>query len=209
MERKLGVSLLAAGLPGLAEPVSRTSLAAAHPLWSGDLETLGSLPDFPADAADAVVCGPCSSTMDVARELVAQGRLGQWGSVIAPDQTAGRGQLRRHWISRPGNLLATLVCPPAPPPWNDLRPLVFGRLFADALSSLGDDLKFVFITSKATVEKALSAAEEAVTVTPSAFTRCARCWHYRDDVGSDPAHPQICGRCASNLFGEGESRKFA
>ncbi len=79
----------------------------------------------------------------------------------------------------------------------------------DALNSLGDDLKFVFITSAVKLEKVASPTEEVVTVTPSSSTRCARCWHYRDDVGSDPAHPQICGRCASNLFGEGESRKFA
>ena len=79
----------------------------------------------------------------------------------------------------------------------------------DMLESLGDDLKFIFITSSATVEKVDTPAEEAVTVTPSSFTRCARCWHYRDDVGSDPAHPTICARCASNLYGEGESRKFA
>jgi isoleucyl-tRNA synthetase len=79
----------------------------------------------------------------------------------------------------------------------------------DMLESLGNDLKFIFITSSATVEKVANATEESVIVTPSSFTRCARCWHYRDDVGSDPAHPQICGRCASNLYGEGESRKFA
>jgi isoleucyl-tRNA synthetase len=75
-----------------------------------------------------------------------------------------------------------------------------------ALASLGEDLKFVTITSAATL-----APGEAlrVTVTPSAATKCERCWHWRDDVGADPAHPTICGRCTSNLYGAGEVRRAA
>ena len=45
-----------------------------------------------------------------------------------------------------------------------------------------------------------------VAVTPSTSTKCERCWHYRDDVGADAAHPTICGRCVTNLFGAGETR---
>ncbi|VXC64947.1 isoleucine--tRNA ligase [Massilia sp. 9I] len=77
------------------------------------------------------------------------------------------------------------------------------------LSSLDDDLKFVFITSQATVEQAADAANEAVNVTPSDAEKCERCWHYRRDVGHDHAHPGLCGRCTSNLFGSGEKRRFA
>ncbi|WP_372529108.1 isoleucine--tRNA ligase, partial [Piscinibacter sp.] len=74
------------------------------------------------------------------------------------------------------------------------------------LASLGDDLRFVTITSKAL----LAAGDTlAVSVTPSAALKCERCWHYRDDVGHDPAHPTICGRCTANLFGSGETRKVA
>jgi isoleucyl-tRNA synthetase len=29
------------------------------------------------------------------------------------------------------------------------------------------------------------------------------------DVGADPAHPTICGRCTANLFGAGEARVHA
>ena len=74
------------------------------------------------------------------------------------------------------------------------------------LASLGEDLKFVFITSVATI-----AAHDSleVRVTPSHATKCERCWHYRDDVGQDPAHPTLCTRCTSNLFGAGETRLFA
>ncbi|HYW56762.1 MAG TPA: isoleucine--tRNA ligase [Polaromonas sp.] len=74
------------------------------------------------------------------------------------------------------------------------------------LTSLGDDLKFVFITSAIDLvaADALSVRTEA-----SSAAKCERCWHYRDDVGHDAAHPTICGRCTSNLFGAGENRKFA
>jgi isoleucyl-tRNA synthetase len=74
------------------------------------------------------------------------------------------------------------------------------------LASLGDDLRFVTITSTATLT-----ANDEVSVAVSAATalKCERCWHYRDDVGTDPAHPTICGRCTSNLFGSGEHREVA
>jgi isoleucyl-tRNA synthetase len=74
------------------------------------------------------------------------------------------------------------------------------------LASLGDDLKFVLITSAATLQLGDALA---VTVTPSSATKCERCWHWRDDVGADPAHPTICGRCTSNLYGAGEVRTVA
>ena len=74
------------------------------------------------------------------------------------------------------------------------------------LASLGDDLRFVTITSAVM----LALGEElAVQVTPSSAAKCERCWHWRDDVGHDPAHPTICGRCTSNLHGAGEARAVA
>ena len=74
------------------------------------------------------------------------------------------------------------------------------------LASLGDDLKFVFITSA--IELVAGSATSAST-TASTAPKCERCWHYQDDVGSHTVHPTICGRCISNLHGAGESRKFA
>jgi len=79
----------------------------------------------------------------------------------------------------------------------------------DALNSLGDDLRFAMITSSAKVYKVASDAEQKILVSPSAYKKCDRCWHYRADVGSDAEHPHICGRCVSNLFGNGEVRKYA
>ena len=77
------------------------------------------------------------------------------------------------------------------------------------LQSLGDDLKFVFITSAAQAVAAESGATLQASVTPSAHDKCERCWHYREDVGSNPAYPTLCGRCDSNLHGTGEDREFA
>ncbi|NEX61994.1 isoleucine--tRNA ligase [Noviherbaspirillum galbum] len=77
------------------------------------------------------------------------------------------------------------------------------------LQSLGDDLKFVLITSQATLTQVASEAEEAVVVTPSSSQKCERCWHYRADVNAHAEHPGICGRCVSNLFGAGEARRHA
>ncbi|MBO9677554.1 MAG: isoleucine--tRNA ligase [Acidovorax sp.] len=74
------------------------------------------------------------------------------------------------------------------------------------LASLGEDLKFVFITSAVQLT---AGAELGATVQPSAAAKCERCWHYRDDVGHDSAHPTLCGRCTSNLYGAGESRVHA
>jgi isoleucyl-tRNA synthetase len=72
------------------------------------------------------------------------------------------------------------------------------------LQSLGDDLKFVFITSKVTLaEQALADDELSVEVTPSGGTKCERCWHWRDDIGRDPAHPALCGRCAETIASRG------
>ncbi len=74
------------------------------------------------------------------------------------------------------------------------------------LATLGDDLKFVFITSRVSVR---AGDALAVSVTPSASRKCERCWHWRDDVGADAAHPALCGRCTSNLYGAGEVRTIA
>ncbi len=75
-----------------------------------------------------------------------------------------------------------------------------------ALASLGDDLRFVMITSAARVEQGDALA---IAVNPSGGEKCERCWHWRTDVGDDAAHPTLCGRCVANLFGAGEPRAMA
>ncbi|MBL8288072.1 MAG: isoleucine--tRNA ligase [Rubrivivax sp.] len=74
------------------------------------------------------------------------------------------------------------------------------------LASLGDDLKFVLITSVANLAEG---PLPSIEVQASQARKCERCWHWREDVGHDPAHAALCGRCTSNLFGAGETRRFA
>ena len=74
------------------------------------------------------------------------------------------------------------------------------------VEGLGNDLRFVLITSAARVQ---SGPELQVTARPSAERKCERCWHYRADIGSDPSHPNICGRCVANLSGVAEERIHA
>jgi isoleucyl-tRNA synthetase len=87
---------------------------------------------------------------------------------------------------------------------------------ADFLRSFDDDLRFVFITSQARVmpHETADALDTTVpgirlSVAASPHAKCERCWHYRADVGADPEHPELCGRCTSNLFGSGEVRTHA
>ncbi len=79
----------------------------------------------------------------------------------------------------------------------------------EALASLGDDLRLVLICSKVTLVRAADAGAEGVVAVASSAEKCGRCWHYREDVGHDPAHPELCARCTSNLFGAGEVRTHA
>jgi isoleucyl-tRNA synthetase len=88
------------------------------------------------------------------------------------------------------------------------------------LEVLEDELRFVFITSYARVHPVDEHPDDAVQaaigdmslwirVTPSAYNKCSRCWHHREDVGSHDVHPEICLRCVENVDGAGEIRRFA
>jgi isoleucyl-tRNA synthetase len=97
--------------------------------------------------------------------------------------------------------------------------------FREKLMALGDELRFLLITSDAKVKRVSNAAgppvgavkvaeiakEGGVWVRVQAKTapKCERCWHHRDEVGSNPEHPTICGRCVDNVTGPGETRRFA
>ncbi|MCK0505472.1 isoleucine--tRNA ligase [Aromatoleum anaerobium] len=79
----------------------------------------------------------------------------------------------------------------------------------DALASVGADLHFVLITSRAELVRVETEADEGVDAAPSSHHKCGRCWHFREDVGADADHPELCGRCGTNLHGDGESRTHA
>lgn len=90
----------------------------------------------------------------------------------------------------------------------------------DVLTQLGDELRFVFITSAASVLPADQRTAEAVPasdgdtqvwikVRPVEYHKCVRCWHKRSDVGAHAQHPELCGRCVINIEGPGEVRHYA
>ena len=91
-------------------------------------------------------------------------------------------------------------------------------VLAERLRSLGEELRFVLITSEASVEEWEQAPNDAmqaegvplkVVAVASTSEKCERCWHRRDDVGAHAAHPTLCGRCVTNIDGPGEVRQFA
>ncbi len=89
------------------------------------------------------------------------------------------------------------------------------------LATFGDELRFTFITSEARVHPAAKRpanavpAEEGernaawVVVRASEHGKCVRCWHKRPDVGADRDHPELCGRCVTNVVGPGETRRWS
>ncbi len=74
------------------------------------------------------------------------------------------------------------------------------------LLALGDDLKFAYMVSKITL---VNGETNKVEVIASSSVKCERCWHYSSDIGHNVDHPTICVRCAENIVGNGELRKFA
>uniref|UniRef100_UPI00262D1822 class I tRNA ligase family protein n=1 Tax=uncultured Psychrobacter sp. TaxID=259303 RepID=UPI00262D1822 len=97
----------------------------------------------------------------------------------------------------------------------------------ESLAKLGEELRFVLITSSATLKPMSAApadsqnntaqtdnnADESVDliveVSAATGTKCVRCWHIRDDIGTDAAHPELCARCVTNVSGDGEVRHYA
>ena len=96
-------------------------------------------------------------------------------------------------------------------------------LYADAtlqqqLRYFEDELRFVLITSYARTQDEAARPADAekigtlglwIKAKPSAYTKCVRCWHHREDVGQHAAHPELCGRCVINITTDGENRRYA
>ncbi|WP_320008185.1 biotin--[acetyl-CoA-carboxylase] ligase [Maridesulfovibrio sp.] len=144
-------------------PLPKTTpekLFQAHPLWARDIENFGPWNSEDAEyrsystwisgsrtGVPVAVCGSCVSSLDVAWRLNSLEDLSDWGSVLAVEQNTGRGQVRREWISPPGNLYGTVKWPSLPeakpgevrPVWNRILPLIVGYLTCNALRDLGID----------------------------------------------------------------------
>ncbi|MEL5456880.1 isoleucine--tRNA ligase [Serratia ureilytica] len=97
-------------------------------------------------------------------------------------------------------------------------------LYADSelaarLNSLQDELRFVLLTSAASVAPLAEAPADAqasellkglkIAFSTAPGEKCPRCWHYTTDIGLVAVHADICGRCVSNVAGDGEKRNFA
>jgi isoleucyl-tRNA synthetase len=90
-----------------------------------------------------------------------------------------------------------------------------GRL-GEELAAIGDELRFLFISSDVHLTEVSEAMESAeiegdmlkVAVRATDHAKCIRCWHHREDVGSNPEHPEICARCVGNVEGPGETRSW-
>lgn len=92
------------------------------------------------------------------------------------------------------------------------------KALADKLNALGNELRFVLLTSQAKVADINEAPETALASDMAglkiAFNKadgekCPRCWHYATDIGQVAEHAELCGRCVTNVAGNGEERKFA
>jgi len=89
-------------------------------------------------------------------------------------------------------------------------------VLAERLAEVGDELRFIFITSDVHLGPAGEGAQQAevagktlrFSVRPTDHPKCVRCWHHRDSVGSVTAHPELCGRCVENVDGAGETRRW-
>jgi len=153
-----GIFVWASGRDGLSVPAGPDAIAARSPLWKAEIERCGEWREYTEEsdsfiqaAATAettiVIVDSCTTTMEVARYLSERGYLGEWGAVLAVEQTGGRGQLRRPWVSPPGNLHVSAVLPKAPTsgewakPYGNLSSLLLGHIIAGVLRESGADIK--------------------------------------------------------------------
>ena len=91
-----------------------------------------------------------------------------------------------------------------------------GEPLYEQLATIESELRFIFITSYARLHplsekpnEAIQAGEAWLVAKASAYPKCIRCWHHREEVGQHSEHPELCGRCIENVAGEGEQRLYA
>lgn len=125
----------------------QTELKRLHPWESVETAGFGDIYSSQLHASSTtVLVESCDSTMLLARQLADEGYLGEWGAVISCVQANGRGQLRRPWVSSPGNLHVSVVLPSLArnASWTkslpQLRPLLLGYVLTNVLSQLGAEL---------------------------------------------------------------------
>lgn len=160
--------LLSEDLPGLYTGADPRCVADAHPVWAESMKKWGPWTEaaMPANisvavensspssrgmsaawrsqpglSARTIVCLSCSSVLDVGWHFLRHGGLRPWEGVMAVEQWAGRGQVRRPWQSLPGNLLMAWRVPAMPPRWDGLISLVPAWLTALVLARHGHEIR--------------------------------------------------------------------
>lgn len=148
-----GLQILRTPVEGLVNGADPKSLSGAHPAWAADIAALGPWTPCKDDPQarfcsparqgfpGILVCGECSSALDVAWRFLGSGDFGEWGSVLAVSQWSGRGRQRRQWHSPPGNVYGVLALPRMPEGLARMSSLLVGLLFAEALEDLVPDIK--------------------------------------------------------------------
>ena len=126
-----------------------------------------------------------------------------WAQIMAVKQAVNKSlELQRNEGVIGGSLSAEITLYAAP------------ELYAQLLQ-LGDELRFVLLTSKASLVASENSGAETelaglrLDIHATEHVKCERCWHHREDVGVVAAEPELCGRCVDNVSGAGEVRKFA
>jgi isoleucyl-tRNA synthetase len=177
----------------------RSAQTALHQITQAMLRWMAPFLSFTAEEAWSVVAGEQHQGSIFFETFLAlpppsEALLAKWGRIRAIRDLANKEIEAVRTDGRVGASLQAALT------------ITAGAEDAALLRSLGEDLRFVTITSSASVQDGDTLA---ISVTPSSATKCERCWHYCDDVGQHAAHPTLCGRCVSNLEGAGEVRSIA
>lgn len=150
------IYLWSGGIPGLVEELTPQSLS-IYEYWNkekfADPNKWGLVIHEPCEkmgkwwqysefsvGSNIIVCGPCSSSLDVAWQLLKKDCLNKWDSVLAIRQWSGRGQLKRPWHSPIGNIYAALNCFPLDKFPNVSLPVIMGFCVVKAFKELGINL---------------------------------------------------------------------
>ena len=187
---------------GETSPARRAAQSALHHITQAMMRLMAPILSFTADEIWQTLGMDADATVfeDVWYELPVSGlneaEIAQWQAVLEVRALANKAIEEQRAQGLVGSSLQS-----------ELDIYASGATH-QALARLGDDLRFVLIVSRATLHE-MPDGDVRIEVSPSAHAKCERCWHYRADVGADAAHPTICGRCVSNLFGAGEARSHA
>ncbi|WP_049623392.1 isoleucine--tRNA ligase [Frateuria defendens] len=161
--------------------------------------------DLPGERGESVLFETWYEGLEAAQGSPEQRRW--WGDLLAIRDTAARVLEGMRKDGKIGAALEAKLAIHADP------------VLAERYAAAAPELRFFFITSEATLaplaprpddaaQVELADGEAWVSATVSEAAKCVRCWHRRDDVGSHPEHPELCGRCVENVDGPGEQRRW-